>query len=268
MEQAENGALSPLFDTHAHLNDERFTFDGGQEALIEALSPAGVQLCTCVGADMASSAEVVALARRYDFLYAAVGVHPHDAKAFSEADMPQLTRWLTEEKKVRALGEIGLDYYYDLSPRDVQKEVFSRQLDLAYELGVPACLHVRDAHGDTLDLLRAHRGRLPVMVLHCCSASWESAKVYLDLGCYISFAGPVTFKKSVNLQEVAGKVPTDRLLIETDSPYLAPEPVRGRRNDPRNVAHIARRVAEIRGEEPKALAERTFENGKRFYGID
>lgn len=268
MEQDVNGALSPLFDTHAHLNDERFTYDGGQAALIAALRPAGVELCVCVGADMASSAEVVALSREHDFLYAAVGVHPHDAKAFTEADVPQLTRWLTQEKKVRALGEIGLDYFYDLSPRDVQKEVFSRQLDLAYELGVPACLHVRDAHGDTLDLLRAHRGRLPVMVLHCCSASWESAKVYLDLGCYVSFAGPVTFKKSVNLQEVAKNVPADRLLVETDSPYLAPEPVRGRRNDPRNVAHIARRVAEIRGMEPEALARLTFENGKRFYGIE
>ena len=267
MEKEASEILSPLFDTHAHLNDGRFTFDGGQEALIAALQPAGVQLCTCVGADMASSAEVVELARRYDFLYAAVGVHPHDAKAFSEGDVPQLTQWLTGEPKVRALGEIGLDYYYDISPRDVQRDVFARQLDLAYALGVPACLHVRDAHGDTLDVLRANRARLPVMVLHCCSASLESAKIYLDLGCYLSFAGPVTFKKSVNLQEVARYAPEDRLLIETDSPYLAPEPVRGRRNDPRNVAHIARCVAQLRGLEPQALAQLTFDNAKRFYGI-
>lgn len=266
METADE-ILTPLFDTHAHLNDGRFTFDGGQEALIAALRPAGVQLCTCVGADMASSAEVVELARRYDFLYAAVGVHPHDAKAFSEADVQKLTRWLTDEPKVRALGEIGLDYYYDLSPRDVQRDVFARQLDLAYALGVPACLHVRDAHGDTLDVLRAHRGRLPALVLHCCSASLESAKVYLDLGCYISFAGPVTFKKSTNLQEVARYVPQERLLIETDSPYLAPEPVRGRRNDPRNIAYIARCIAQLRGLAPQALAQTTFDNGKRFYGI-
>lgn len=260
--------LAPLFDTHAHLDDERFTYDGGQEALIASLPEAGVRLCTCVGSDMRTSAQVVELARRYAFLYAAVGVHPHEAKDFREEDVGTLARYLTQEPKVRALGEIGLDYYYDHSARDVQREVFARQLDLAYELGVPACLHVRDAHGDTLDILRAARGRLPVFVLHCCSASLESARVYLDLGGYVSFAGPVTFKKAANLQQVARFVPDDRLLIETDSPYLAPEPVRGRRNDPRNVAHIARCLAGLRGVEPEALARQTFENGLRFYRID
>lgn len=260
--------LAPLFDTHAHLDDERFTYDGGQEALIASLPAAGVRLCTCVGSDMRTSAQVVELARRYAFLYAAVGVHPHEAKDFHEEDVAALTRYLTQEPKVRALGEIGLDYYYDHSARDVQRAVFARQLDLAYALGVPACLHVRDAHGDTLDILRAARGRLPVFVLHCCSASLESARIYLDLGGYISFAGPVTFKKAANLQQVARFVPDDRLLIETDSPYLAPEPVRGRRNDPRNVAHIARCLAGLRGVTPEALARLTFENGLRFYRID
>lgn len=265
-EQAD--VLAPLFDTHAHLDDERFTYDGGQEALIASLPAAGVRLCTCVGSDMRTSAQVVELARRYAFLYAAVGVHPHEAKDFREEDVAALTRYLTQEPKVRALGEIGLDYYYDHSARDVQRAVFARQLDLAYALGVPACLHVRDAHGDTLDILRAARGRLPVFVLHCCSASLESARIYLDLGGYISFAGPVTFKKAANLQQVARFVPDDRLLIETDSPYLAPEPVRGRRNDPRNVAHIARCLAGLRGVTPEALARLTFENGLRFYRID
>ena len=190
-----------------------------------------------------------------------------DAKDFTEADIPQLTRWLTQEKKVKALGEIGLDYYYDLSPREIQKTVFERQLDLAYELKKPVILHIRDAHGDTIEILRAHRDRLPHCVVHCCSASWESAKIYLSLDCMISFAGPVTFKKSVNLQEVAKNVPLDRLMIETDSPYLAPEPVRGHRNEPLNVGHICRLIAALRQMDAQQLCDITRENGRRFYGI-
>lgn len=257
-------AIMGLFDTHAHPTDGRF--DSDREQVLSRMRGTGM-LCMCVGADMESSAQSVALARENEGIYAAVGVHPHDAKTFTQADVPQLTAWLTQEPKVKALGEIGLDYYYDLSPRDVQRDVFARQLDLAYDLGKPVILHVRDAHGDTLDVLRAQAGRLPHCVLHCCSASWESAKVYLNLGCMISFAGPVTFKRSVHLQEVARNVPLDRLMIETDSPYLAPEPVRGRRNEPANVSHICRFVASLRDMDAQALCDVTRENGKRFYGI-
>lgn len=253
-----------LFDTHAHPTDGRF--DSDREQVLSRMREMDM-LCMCVGADMESSAQSVALARESEGIYAAVGVHPHDAKTFTEADVPQLTAWLTQEPKVKALGEIGLDYYYDLSPRDVQRDVFARQLDLAYELGKPVILHVRDAHGDTLDVLRAQAGRLPHCVLHCCSASWESVKIYLNLGCMISFAGPVTLKRSVHLHEVARNVPLDRLMIETDSPYLAPEPVRGRRNEPANVSHICRFVAALRGMDAQALCDVTRENGKRFYGI-
>lgn len=253
-----------LFDTHAHPTDGRF--DSDREQVLARMREMDM-LCMCVGADMESSAQSVALARENEGIYAAVGVHPHDAKTFTEADVPQLTAWLTQEPKVKALGEIGLDYYYDLSPRDVQRDVFARQLDLAYELGKPVILHVRDAHGDTLDVLRAQAGRLPHCVLHCCSASWESAKVYLNLGCMISFAGPVTFKRSVHLHEVARNVPLERLMVETDSPYLAPEPVRGRRNEPANVLHICRFVATLRGMDAQTLCNVTRENGKRFYGI-
>lgn len=257
-------AIMGLFDTHAHPTDGRF--DSDREQVLSRMRETGM-LCMCVGADMESSAQSVALARENEGIYAAVGVHPHDAKTFTQADVPQLTAWLTQEPKVKALGEIGLDYYYDLSPRDVQRDVFARQLDLAYDLGKPVILHVRDAHGDTLDVLRAQAGRLPHCVLHCCSASWESAKVYLNLGCMISFAGPVTFKRSVHLQEVARNVPLDRLMIETDSPYLAPEPVRGRRNEPANVSHICRFIASLRDMDAQALCDVTRENGKRFYGI-
>ncbi len=256
--------LRGLFDTHAHPTDNRF--DDDREALLAAMREQDM-LCVCVGSDMESSAQSVALARREPGIYAAVGVHPHDAKAFDERDVPVLTNWLTQEPKVVALGEIGLDYYYDLSPRDVQKDVFARQLDLAYELGMPVVLHIRDAHGDVMDILRAHKNRLPHCVVHCCSASWESAKVYLNLGCMISFAGPVTLKRSVHLHEVARNMPLDRLMIETDSPYLAPEPVRGRRNDPRNVAHICWFIAALREMDAQVLCDVTRENGKRFYRI-
>ena len=259
--------LAPLFDTHAHLDDERFTYDGGQEALIASLPAAGVRLCTCVGSDMRTSAQVVELARRYAFLYAAVGVHPHEAKDFREEDVGTLARYLTQEPKVRALGEIGLDYYYDHSARDVQREVFARQLDLAYELGVPACLHVRDAHGDMLELLRQRRGELPAGVMHCYSGSVESAKEYLDLGFYLSFAGPVTFKNAHKLQEAARFCPADRLLVETDSPYLTPVPLRGKRNEPAFVQYVAEVVAQLRGVSTEELADTAARNACRLFGI-
>ena len=265
MEKKMAEELIGLFDTHAHPTDERF--DEDREQVLARMREAGM-LCMCVGADMPSSAQSVALANENENIFAAVGVHPHDAKNFTEADIPQLTQWLTQEKKVKALGEIGLDYFYDLSPRDVQKTVFERQLDLAYELRKPVILHIRDAHGDTIEILRAHKGRLPHCVIHCCSASWESAKIYLSLGCMISFAGPVTFKKSVHLQEVAKNVPLERLIIETDSPYLAPEPVRGRRNEPLNVGHICRLIAKLRAMDAQELCNITRENGKRFYEIE
>ena len=256
--------LIGLFDTHAHPTDHRF--DSDREELLASMKETGM-LCVCVGADMKSSADSLELAKRVPGMYASVGVHPHDAKDFSEADIPELTRWLTTEEKAIALGEIGLDYYYDLSPRDVQKNVFARQLDLAYELDKPVILHIRDAHGDVIDILRGHKNRLPKCVVHCCSASWESAKVYMGLDCMISFAGPVTLKRSVNLHEIAQNMPLDRLMIETDSPYLAPEPVRGRRNDPRNVAFICEFIAGLRGMDAQELCDVTRENGKRFYRI-
>ncbi len=263
-QQVEYPPLMGLFDTHSHPTDGRF--DDDREEMLARMRETGM-LSVCVGADMASSAAAVEMARREAMYYASVGVHPHDAKDFTEADVPVLTRWLTQEEKVVALGEIGLDYYYDLSPRAVQKDVFARQLDLAYELDMPVILHIRDAHGDAIDILRAHKDRLPPCVVHCCSASWESAKVYMGMGCMISFAGPVTLKRSVHLHEVAMNMPLDRMMIETDSPYLAPEPVRGRRNEPANVAHICRFIAQLRGMDAQTLCDITRENGKRFYRI-
>ncbi len=252
-----------LFDSHAHLDDPRF--DEDREGVLRDMREQGV-LTVCVGSNMPTSRAAVALAGENPGVWAAVAVHPHDAKDFVEADAEQLRAW-SALSRVVALGEMGLDYYYDLSPREVQREVFARQLELAYELDMPAILHIRDAHGDVTDLLRARGGKLPPFVVHCFSGSWESAKQYMDMGAMVSIAGPVTFKKSVHLQEVARQVPPDRLLIETDSPYLAPEPVRGKRNTPCNVAHMARFLAQLRGESEQELAAFTLRNALRFYRI-
>lgn len=252
-----------LFDSHAHLDDPRFEED--RQTVIVGMREQGI-LCVCVGSNMPTSRAAVALAGANPGLWAAVAVHPHDAKEFLPSDLEQIGEW-AKLPQVVAVGEIGLDYYYDLSPRDTQREVFAQQLELAYSLDMPAILHIRDAHGDVTDILRARNGRLPSFVVHCYSGSWESAREYLNMGAMISFAGAVTFKKAVNLQEVARKAPGDRLMIETDSPYLAPEPVRGRRNDPRNVAHVAAFLAVLRGETEQELAESTLRNALRFYRI-
>lgn len=263
-ETKKNSPFSPrCFDSHAHLDDPRF--DEDRPELLAQMRDQGV-LCTCIGSNMPTSRAAVALAEAHDGLWAATAVHPHDAKDFADADVQQLREW-ARLPKVVAIGEIGLDYYYDLSPRPVQREVFAQQLDLAAEIDMPVVLHIRDAHGDVTDMLRARRGHLPAFVVHCFSGSWESAKIYLDMGAMISFAGPVTFKKSLHLQEVARKVPAERLMIETDSPYLSPEPVRGRRNNPCHVAHVADFVAALRGIPAEDLAQATVSNALRFYRI-
>ncbi len=255
---------APLFDTHCHIDEERF--DNDRAEVLQRMQEAGVLNCVCVGSDMATSRRVIAFAENTQNVYAAVGIHPHEAKDFKPDDLQTLQGWFAHPK-VKALGEIGLDYYYDHSPRDVQREVFQKQLELAYIAGMPVILHVRDAHGDVTELLRARRGKLPRGILHCYSGSWESAKIYLDMGFFISLAGPVTFKKAPAQWEVAQKVPLDRLLVETDSPYLAPEPVRGRRNEPANVRYVAEKVALLRGIPFAELAELTTRNARAIYGI-
>ena len=254
-----------IFETHAHYDDEAFEAD--REELLDSMQENGIDKIVNACASLESLKDTEALMEKYPFVYGAFGIHPDDADKMTEETLEEI-RKLCKLPKAVAVGEIGLDYYYDLSPREIQRTVFERQLDLAYELKKPVILHIRDAHGDTIEILRAHRDRLPHCVVHCCSASWESAKIYLSLDCMISFAGPVTFKKSVNLQEVAKNVPLDRLMIETDSPYLAPEPVRGRRNEPLNVGHICRLIAALRQMDAQQLCDITRENGRRFYGID
>lgn len=255
---------APLFDTHCHIDEERFDADRAQ--VLERMRGAGVMNCVCVGSDMETSRRAMAFAEETEGVFAAVGIHPHEAKFFKPEDLQTLQGWFAHPK-VKALGEIGLDYYYDHSPRDVQREVFARQLELGYEADMPVILHVRDAHGDVLDLMRARSGRLPRGILHCYSGSWESAKEYLKMGFYISLAGPVTFKKAPVQWEVAQNVPLDRLLMETDSPYLAPEPMRGRRNEPAFVRHVAEKLAQLRGISLAELAAATTHNARTIYGI-
>lgn len=252
-----------LFDTHAHLNDERFCED--RHSLIMSLKENGVGAYCEIGFDMPSSRKAAALAQKYDFVYSAVGVHPHDSKDMTEGDIPEIRELLSKEKVV-ALGEIGLDYYYDNSDRPTQRMWFARQLEIAKEVNMPVVIHSRDAMADTIEILKGHSNGDGI--IHCYSGSRESAKILLNMGYYISFAGPVTFKNAREALEVIDYVPMDRLLIETDSPYLAPVPYRGKRNCPVYVAEVAKKVAEIKGITFEEVARITFENAKKIYRID
>ena len=252
-----------LADSHAHIDDERF--DADRDEVVARALAAGVSLIVNIGADMASSARSVALAEKYPGIYAAVGMHPHDSQDMKETDYRQLEQWANHPKVV-AIGEIGLDYHYDLSPRPVQKEVFLRQLDVARKTGKPFIIHEREAHADMLDIIRnAARGLNGVF--HCFSGSVETAREYLKMGFYISVAGPVTFPKSVKTKEVAKAVPLDRLLVETDSPYLTPQPFRGKRNEPAYVRLVAEEIANLRDISLAELAETTTANVRRLFNI-
>lgn len=252
-----------LVDSHAHVDDERF--DADRDAVLERATLAGIELIVNIGADMASSARSIALAEKYSQIYAAVGMHPHDAKDMQEQDYSQLLRWASHPKVV-AIGEIGLDYHYDLSPRPVQKEVFLRQLDIARQTGKPFIIHEREAHADTFEIVRTVAQGLEG-VFHCFSGSVETAREYLKLGFYISVAGPVTFPKSAKTKEVATYVPLDRLLVETDSPYLTPQAFRGRRNEPAHVRLVAEEIAALRNLSLTELALATTQNARRLFGI-
>lgn len=252
-----------LFDSHCHMDDERF--DEDREETYQKLRESGVTRLTCVASDLKTSDSSLAFALSHEGVYATCGIHPHEAKDAPADYLAKLERYCKEKPYV-AIGEIGLDYYYDLSPRDVQKRVLNEQLDLAVALDMPCIFHIRDAHGDMVEIFR-QRKALPQGIIHCFSGSAETAKEYLRMGFYISFAGPLTFKKSVHLQAACQTVPLDRLLIETDSPYLAPEPVRGRRNDPSNVRYVCEKAAELHGIPAEEMARITYENAMRVYRI-
>lgn len=252
-----------VFDTHCHLDNERF--DPDREDAYRRMLEAQVLRCVCVGSDLNTSRQSLALAADHEAVYASAGVHPHEAKDAPEDYLDQLTDLLSRPKMV-ALGEIGLDFYYDLSPRDVQKKVMEEQTDLAVRLDRPVIYHIRDAHGEMVDFFRSRR-KLPRGIIHCFSGSAEIAREYVRMGFYISFAGPLTFKKAPHLWEAAQAVPVDRLLVETDSPYLAPEPVRGHKNEPANVVWVLKKLAELRDLPEEEMAKITWDNACAIYGI-
>ena len=249
-----------LFDTHTHYDDERF--DGDRDEVLKNLQKKDIGLVVNASSDMESSVKSIEFSRKYDYLYSAVGVHPHDAiKGFD----PEKLIEFTKERKVVAIGEIGLDYYYDLSPREVQKKIFIKQLNIAKSLDIPVIIHDRDAHKDSLDIIK-DIGDIKG-VFHCFSGSVEMAIEIIKLGMYISFAGPITFKNAKKSIEVAKSIPQDRILIETDCPYLSPEPFRGKRNDSGYLKYIAEKIAQILNYTYEEVADITFENGRNFFRI-
>ncbi len=254
-----------LFDSHAHINDERF--DEDRDEVIEHLRENSIDLVVNPGADMPSSRSAVELANKVDFIYSAVGVHPHDVETMTDKDLEELKNLAKENEKVVAIGEIGLDYYYDLSPRELQKEWFIKQIELANELGLPFIVHDRDAHGDTFDIIKKYKAPETGCVLHCYSGSLELALEYIKMGCFISIPGTVTFKNNRKTVEVAENIPIEWMFIETDSPYLTPVPYRGKRNDPSKVRYVAEKVAELRGISYEEVCEITKENAKKFFNI-
>jgi len=254
-----------LVDSHCHLDDKQF--DPDREQVIERALAAGVERMMAIGTGSGPPdlEAALRLARQYTFIYATVGVHPHDAaKATPETftTIEVLAAGANAETKLLAIGEIGLDYHYDFSPRDVQRDVFVAQLKLARRAGKPIVIHTREAWDDTLLLLREHWSGGGIM--HCFSGGPAEARQALDLGFYLSFGGVLTFPKADALREAARLAPEDRLLVETDAPYLAPVPKRGKRNEPAFVVETARRLAEVRGATPERIAERTTRNFERL----
>lgn len=252
-----------LFDTHAHYYDQ--AFDGERDSILAALPENGVELVLCPGCDLNSSQAAIALAEQYPYVYAAVGIHPEDALNLPP-DWLQQIEALSRHPKVKAIGEIGLDYYWKEVPKDLQKEVFRAQLALAQRLDLPVIVHDREAHGDCLAMVREFPGVRGVF--HCYSGSAEDAKTLVALGWHLSFTGTITFKNARKAPEVAAAVPMDRLMIETDAPYMAPTPFRGKRCDSRYVYRMAEAIGEIKGLPVEEVARITTENGKRLFAID
>ena len=251
-----------FFDTHAHYDDKRFNEDRAD--LLGGMQKAGVALILNAASSLRSAKFCLKLADTYPFIYASVGVHPHDSKSMTDDTISQLEKLLSHPKAM-AVGEIGLDYFHDFSPRDVQRARFREQLELARLVKKPVIIHERDSLRDTMDAIgdfRDLRG-----VFHCFSGSWETAKIILDMGWYLSFTGVITFQNARKALEVVEKAPADRIMLETDCPYLSPEPMRGRRNSSLYLQYVAQRVAEVRGIPVEEVAELTMANGMRFFGI-
>ena len=259
-----------LVDSHCHIDGE--AFDADRDAVVQRAREAGVRAMLTVGTGDPHSKEIqraVEVAEKYDGVYASVGVHPHDAKLYDGPAETRLIELVKSSNKVIAWGEIGLDFYYDHSPRDVQRDVFRRQMRIAEVLGLPVIVHSRDADDETVEVIKEEcsgegfRGG----IMHCFGGTPRMAEELVGLGFLISFAGNVTFKKAENLREAARVVPIDRMLVETDCPFLTPEPNRGMRNEPAYVGHTARFLAELKGVELDGFAEHTTQNFLRFFNL-
>lgn len=253
--------MNLVFDSHAHYDDSRF--DGDRDSLLKSLPQRGVGKLVNIGADKQSSEASVMLAEKYDYIYATVGIHPHDASTFDKDAEDMLYR-LSKNPKVVAIGEIGLDYHYDKSPRDIQISAFKRQLEIAADVKKPVVIHSREATADTHDILEHYR---PAGIIHCFSGSAEMAEVYVKMGFYIGFTGVVTFKNAAKPLLAAAAVPLDRLLLETDCPYMAPEPFRGKRSDSSMIIHTAAALAKVKGIKTEELIKQCHINALSVYNI-
>ncbi len=252
-----------LFDTHAHLNDNRFDDDRG--ALISLLPSKNVSTVVNIGDSVEASKESIALAKEYPFIFATVGIHPHWAKEVTYEMLKEIED-LAKEDKVVAIGEIGLDYHYDNSPKNVQAKVFRAQMDIAKKLNMPVVIHSREATQDTIEILKEYPE--VIGIVHSYSGSSETARILVDMGYYLSFNGVATFKNAHKTREVLLNVPKDRVLIETDCPYLTPEPHRGKRNDPSLVQYVANQIADLWGMSIEEVERITMENGKKIYRME
>lgn len=256
-----------LFDSHSHLNDEKFSDD--REKVIEEVFKSGVTNFITAGYSMESSKSATKMANDYEFIYAVVGISPNDIPQSEEElwkEIDVIKELAKSSKKVVAIGEIGLDYYWNIDNKEMQKKAFIKQINLANELDLPIVIHTREAVMDTIQILKENQVKNKG-VFHCCPLNRELIKEALKLGFYISFAGPITFKNSKNADEVINMVPNDRILIETDSPYLSPEPFRGKRNTPANVRYVAQKVADVKGIDFEKIEKITKENAERIFNI-
>ena len=254
-----------LFDSHAHYNDERF--DEDRFDLLSQMQENNVGLIMNSCSSLDEIPLIFDICEKFPFVYASVGIHPHEVENLRESDMETLKEY-TKNPRVKAIGEIGLDYYYDFSPRDLQKKWFARQVDIARELDLPVIIHDRDAHKDSMDILRDHKVSECGGVFHCYAGSVEMAREILDWGMYIAFGGSLTFKNSVRPVEVAKYVPLDRILIETDCPYLTPVPHRGKRNSSLYIHYVAEKLAEVKGISVSEIENATYENARKCFKIE
>ena len=255
--------MNNIFDTHAHYDDEAFNED--REVLLGLLPKEGISHVMTCGTNLVTSYRSLQLAQKYDYIYCALGFHPEEAHEERKGDLDTIKELLKKEPKAKAVGEIGLDYYWEENaPREVQIDLFRRQIEIAKELDLPVIVHDREAHEDTFSILSEMR---PKGVLHCYSGSKEQALQYTEMGFYIGLGGVVTFKNARKAVEVAESIPIDKLLLETDCPYMAPVPHRGERNDSRLISLVAEKIAEIRGMDPQEISDITNKNAREFFGI-